>query len=212
MSTHVLGSFEPRSTAWHEARRGRIGGSDIGVVCGWSPFMTRTQLLAEKAGLRDQRVTSDAMERGNLPEGAVVEWLLGKHGLTDAPAESDCTYVGGPDDRYLYNPDRIVYQGDERVLLEAKTTSDRTTEKGWGRAGTDQVPLTYAAQTIWGMGLLSIDTCHLGVLSGGINGRPSLTFATYTVHFKQHVYDHMARKADQFLADLDSLTQSRGGR
>ncbi|SKF62097.1 Uncharacterised protein [Mycobacteroides abscessus subsp. abscessus] len=72
------------------------------------------------------------------------------------------------------------------------------------------MPLHYAAQTTWGMGILGLDVCHLGVLSGaGNDGRPNLAFASYTVRFNARAFDYIAAEVDRFLDDLDALKEKR---
>lgn len=198
----ILGTWESGSAEWLAARDGRIGGSDVGAICGWSPFASRDDLLARKAGLADGPAQSAAMMRGTLLEPAILTWLCHRHDLTLDPAASAATYTWLDDQRLIYNPDGITTNG---TLLEAKTTGDRSEDHGWGRAGTDNVPLHYKAQCQWGMGILGLDTCHLGVLAGGINGRPSLAFATYTLRFDPGLFATIRTRVAAFLDDLTIL-------
>lgn len=198
----VLGTWESGSAEWLAARDGRIGGSDVGAICGWSPFATREDLLARKAGLADPPKESAAMMRGTLLEPAILTWLCRRHGLTLDPVPSAATHFHPDDQRLIYNPDGITTCG---TLLEAKTTGDRSEDHGWGRAGTDNVPLHYKAQVQWGMGIIGLTTCHLGVLAGGINGRPSLAFATYTIHWDPDLFATIHTRVAAFLDDLTIL-------
>lgn len=199
----ALGTYVPHGPEWHAARAGRIGGSEIAAVMGWSPFSTREQLLAEKLGESEPRAESAAMANGARLEPAVLSWLLDRHSLTLDPEASAATWRHDSLPWATYNPDGVADNPDgSTVLLECKTTGDRTTEKGWGRAGTDAVPLHYRAQVTYGMGILGLDRCHLGVLAGGINGRPSLDFATYTVSFRRDLYGRLLQGAALFIAEL----------
>lgn len=199
-----LGSYVSGAPDWLAARQRRVGGSDIGAVMGHSPFVTRDNLLWIKAGLMPPQSETEAMWRGTVLEPAVITYLLKRHQLEIDVERSATTWVADDDDRLLYNPDGIT---TTNVLLEAKTTSDRATERGWGRAGTDQIPRHYLEQVTWGMGLLGMDTCHLGVLAGGVNGRPSLAFASYTVRFAPDLFAELKSAAHQFLSDLDHLVE-----
>lgn len=193
MARH-LGHWPDGSPEWHEARRTRIGGSDIATVCGWSPYETANQLLARKLGLAPEKPYSKAMHRGHILEPAIAAWLADVHGLSADPALNG-TYVDDDHDGFAYNPDGITSDG---ILLEFKTTSDRSRDNGWNRAGTDQIPLHYQAQVTWGMGLLGIRECVLAVLAGAVNGRPDLHFQRYKITFHQGAYDHMVAKATEF--------------
>lgn len=204
MTGKAIGPFAPGSAEWHEARRTRIGGSDIGTVMGWSPYETRAELLHRKAGLLAPKKQSPAMKRGHLCEGAVLAYLADRHNLTYAPDMSGQTFVHADHDWALYNPDAIATSG---VLVEAKTCSDRNAENGWGRAGTDQVPLHYVAQVTWGMGVTGANLCHVGVLAGALNGRPNLDFATYTVDFNADLFAALLAEGERFITDLHRLTE-----
>ena len=195
----LLGRYVPNSTEWHELRRWRIGGSEIGAVCGLSPWQTPDQLMAAKLTKARQPV-SNAMLRGTLLEPGVAAWAEAKYGLT-IDHDLDGTYVHDDHDYALYNPDGITGDG---LLLECKTTSNRCAEQGWGRAGTDQVPLTYAAQVQWGLGVLGLDRAVLVVLAGAHEGRPNLAFARYIIRRDPDLFAALLDQAAAFITRLDS--------
>ncbi|MCT1459903.1 YqaJ viral recombinase family protein [Aestuariimicrobium sp. p3-SID1156] len=206
----ILDTFTPNTPGWHEARRWRVGGSEIGPICGWSHYatVTRDSLMADKLSGRATDETPD-MRRGNLLEPVILRWLEERHNLHLDPTASAATWVHDDDDRLLVNPDGLCQTDDGLVLLEAKTTSDRCKERSWGRAGTDLAPLAFQAQVVWGMGITGATTAHLGVLHGATNGRPDLAFATYTIPFQQRLFDFMRRKAEAFLAELDIIRRGK---
>lgn len=206
MTATILGTWPDGSEQWHAAREGRVGGSEVGTICGWSPWESRAQLLHRKAGLLAPRPQTSAMQRGHLLEPAILAFLVDKHGLVIDTEASAATYAHTEHDRWLYNPDAIAGE----ALLEAKSTSQRSEDDGWGRAGTDKVPTHYGAQIMWGMGILGLDVCHLGVLSGaGNDGRPNLAFASYTVRFNRRAFDYIAEQVELFLDDLDALKRKQ---
>ncbi len=195
----VLGVWADGSPEWLEARRWRVGGSDIGAICGWSKYATRADILAAKLNPVDRQ--TPAMRRGHLVEPAILAHLEQDLGLTIDPEASAATYCADDEPRFIFNPDAITTSG---VLLEAKSTSDRNADDGWGRARTELVPIGYQAQAQWGLGLLGLPECWLGVLAGAHNGRPDLHFATYRIRFNERVFAHMTKQAHRFLAELDA--------
>ena len=176
MKPRLLGTYVPGSPEWHAARRWRIGGSEIAQVMGWSRFGSRDDLLAAKLNPVD-KPPSRAMLRGTLLEPAVLSWGAARHGYQYADG-SDGTYLHGVYDWALYNPDALIVDGP---LIEVKTTADRSTEMGWGRAGTDQIPLYYRAQVAHGMAVMDLPETRLLVLHGATNGRPDLDIAEYRI-------------------------------
>ena len=72
----ILGTWTPNTPEWREARRWRVGGSEIGPICGWSHYsnVTRETIMAEKLNGSHVEETP-AMLRGNLLEPGIVRWL-----------------------------------------------------------------------------------------------------------------------------------------
>lgn len=172
----ILGTFPPRSAEWHEARRWRVGGSDVAVILGHSPYgQTSAQLMRAKLD-GDTIAETPAMQRGRLLEPAVLAWAAERHGLEYDASASAATYVHDEHNWALGNPDALTTTG---VLVEAKTTGNRCDEDGWGRAGTDRVPLVYAYQVQWLCGVTGATEWLLPVHYGGHNGRPANDFAAY---------------------------------
>lgn len=195
-----LGIWQDGSPEWHAARATRIGGSDIGTVCGWNQWETREELLARKRGELAPRPATDATDRGHYLEDAVARWLADKNNLHYDTIRSDATYVHDDEDWMLYNPDRIAH-GDE--LVEIKTAAEKTAERGWGRQGTDQIPLCYQAQVTWGMHVLGLTVCHVGVLFGS-----PFTFARYRVRYDPEVAAYLIEQGLHFMHDLTEQEQA----
>lgn len=171
----IVGTYQPQSPDWYAARRWRVGASEASVVLGMSPYQRADDLFAAK--LADtQTPDTPAMLRGRLLEPAVLGWGAERHGLDYDPDASAATYVHDERDWCLANPDAMTR---DWVYVEAKTTRDRNTEDGWGRGGTDQIPLAYSAQVEWGCGVTGAERWVLLVLAGAVNGRPSLDFMAY---------------------------------
>lgn len=187
-----LGTWETSDPAWHAARRHRIGGSDIGVIMGWSPYLSPGDLLAMKLDGQHVRDTP-AMTRGRYLEPAIAAWLAESEGLTYNP-EMIGTFVHEKWDWMLFNPDRVTTDGR---LVEIKTAAEKTAAREWGRAGTDQIPLTYQAQCQWGMGILDLPTCLVGVCFGS-----PFEFRRYRLRFDPEAFDYLRATGERFVADL----------
>lgn len=195
----ALGTFAPDSPEWHAARRWRVGGSEIGQIMGWSQFGNRDDLLAAKlAGTDADRQPTPAQLRGTLLEPAILAWGQACHGYQYSPQDAG-TWLHERFDWALVNPDAVTGDG---LLIECKSTVDRSTDRGWGRAGTDAVPLGYRAQVTWGMGILGLDAAHVLVLHGATNGRPDLAFARYVVPFDRPLFTRLLAAGLRFHRDL----------
>ena len=200
MTAILLGTWPDGSPEWHAARQDRIGGSEVGTLMGWSPFETRAELRDRKLGLVEPKATTPTMARGHYLEQGVADWVADQTGAVYGPALSSGTFVHPDHDWALANPDKVLVGG--RELLEIKTSSEQTPDHGWGRAGTDQIPLHYAAQVTWYLGILGATTCHVAVLFGKPFG-----FRKYRVRFDRSAFNYLLEQASIFRAELDAARQ-----
>lgn len=77
--------LEQRSEAWHLARKGSIGSSEVSAVLGTNPWKTPFQLWEEKTGRRAGQFTNAAMQRGIDFEDTARECLEKQVGLQFFP-------------------------------------------------------------------------------------------------------------------------------
>jgi putative phage-type endonuclease len=200
MTARRLGVFPHDSPEWHEARRTRIGGSDVPSIIGCG-FLSRDEMLAQKRGLTVDRKASDAMHRGNDAEPTIAAWLKRKARIEYDHAKLG-TYVDVEHDWMAYNPDQFTLDGR---LVEFKCPRTR---EGWGRGGSDQVPDGYRAQVTWGMGILELTETLFGVMATkpvvGRDGQPSsdFDFARYRVRFDAGLFAELKAEAALFYADM----------
>lgn len=104
------------------------------------------------------------MERGTLCEPAVLAWWRKHHdhdGWEDQP-----TFTLG--DWCVATPDAITREGDDEVLVEAKTAANMD---DWGDPGTDAIPAYYLAQVYVAMEVAHrngrpVTRTHVPVLGG----------------------------------------------
>ena len=208
MKPRLLGTYEPGSPEWHAARRWRIGGSEIAQVMGWSRFGSRDDLLAARLNPIDKPPTR-AMLRGTVLEPSVLSWGAARHGYQYADG-SNGTYLHGVYDWALANPDAIAdSDGGARVLIECKTATDRSEDTGWGRAGTDRIPIAYRCQVAWCMAVLDLPEAHILVLAGAHSGRPDLHFSRYVVKRDRPLEMKLLAAGLAFIRELHQLRDER---
>lgn len=202
----ILGTWRPGSDEWLEARRFAIGGSEIATVCGLSPWMTREALLAEKLGETERRKSSDAMNRGTFLEAGIADWVAFEKGLVYDDAASAATWQHPEYPWAIANPDRVTVDG---LLVEIKTVANRDTDNGWGRAGTDEVPLLYAAQVQYQLGVMGLEKAWLVVLHGATNGRPDLSKAIYKLTAKPDLFARLIAAGAAFIEELNARARGK---
>lgn len=160
-------------TEAHDRRR-YIGGSDIAGILGVQPTRWRTAL-----GIWERKTAPDTDEpeapketRKRLARGQVVEPLVARmlevlHGIEGATkgrryvdgavpffaAEIDFEIpYGAVKHLFPFNPAEPYAPDDEVVNVEIKTVHPFAASD-WGDEGTDDVPIHYAAQVQWGLGV-----------------------------------------------------------
>ena len=145
--------------AWHEARSKGIGGSDVGAVCGISPWRTPLQVWEAKRGLSAPQDDNPAMFWGRTLEPVIRQKYSDETGRTVQVPTLIITHHEYP--WMLGNLDGVT--PDDRVV-EIKTAGYPT---GWGEPGTDQVPMPYLFQVQWYMAITGYSVADIPVLIGG---------------------------------------------
>lgn len=162
----ILGWFEPGTTEWHAARAAGIGGSEIAAVLGISPYESRFSLWHRKRGLLAPVTESEEMYWGKVHEPGICQRFEELH--PELTVDSSPTYSHSGRPWQIANPDRLIVTDLATALpvaiVEAKTARD---DHGWGKAGTDEIPVHYRAQCLWYLDVLGLATCHVAVLIAG---------------------------------------------
>jgi putative phage-type endonuclease len=156
----VLGSFPANSPEWHELRNqpGVVSGSEMGAICGSSPFTSAITLWAEKTGRIERNfVGNDAMRLGQLVEPAIRQLYIERH-PTHKVFEVDETFTRKGFEWGHANLDGIcVDENGEQYILEIKHTSQY-----W-----DEIPLHYKQQVLWYMFITGIRKSVFAVVNAG---------------------------------------------
>lgn len=192
-TAYRLGRFEPGSSEWHAARATRIGGSEVAAVLGVSPWQSPYSLWHAKRNGWVDFTTTPQQEWGTRLEPALLGWYFDHEGVRYP--DSDGTYVNRDRDWQLFNPDALGYDGYpiHDVVVEAKTA-----RRGddWGQPGTDEIPLYYRTQVVWGMDCLGIAQAKVVVSIAG--APPEL----YTVDYNPGEADEIRVQVEEFVTSL----------
>lgn len=151
----LVGNFEPGSDEWHEARKGAIGGSEIGTIMGLNQYESAYALMAKKLGLIETpKLDNWAIRFGQKFEEPILELFEEEH--PDYEVYMTGTYKH-PERPFMHaNPDALARVNGEWVIVEVKTSKNYWYE----------VPPSYIAQVRWYMAVLNIDKA---VICGVVN-------------------------------------------
>lgn len=187
----LLGTFEPGTPEWEEARGGLcITATEIAAVLGLSPWQSRFSLWHKKAGLPSPPFeTKPEMEWGSRLEPAVAQKYADEH--PELTLTETGTWRHAEREWQRATPDRIA---DDR-LVEIKTSP---WGDGWGPDGDDDgVPIYYRCQAMWQMDTLGYRRTDFAVLISGHDYR------RYTVWFDEVDAELMRDMAQTFLHDVE---------
>lgn len=150
----------PTELAFREQRRKYLGGSDIAAVLGISPWKTPLQLWADKTTppVEDRREDNlGAKTRGKRWEAVVAEMLverLNADGHTVEIVSSNQRYLDPEVPHFAAEIDfEIRLDGEQEITNVELKTVHPFKMRDWGDSGSDECPVHYTAQVMWGLGI-----------------------------------------------------------
>lgn len=185
-------------------RKKGLGGTDMAVIIGLSPYKTPLQLWMEKTGRSEEQPDPEAAERmywGTVLEDTVARRYAELNGVklqrVNDPLVHPAGIVRGNIDRAIINPEIAgnVRFKDGRLttdrILEVKTAHAMARNSAdWGRAGTDEIPQHYWIQVITYLGLSRCASADLAVLFGGQK------METYTITADDKVFNDLLEEGE----------------
>lgn len=158
----LLGKFDTHSPEWHDARRTRIGGSEVGAIVGESKYETAYSLWAKKTGrIEADKSDNDFMYWGRSLEPVIIDRFELEH--PELEVHRDCgTWVNKEREWQVSNPDGILLGDRGYGILEIKTARY---EDDWR----DGVPKYYMTQVQWYLNTFGFDYAYIVCLFSGSN-------------------------------------------
>lgn len=177
--------------AWLAVRNAGIGGSDIGVIMGLSPYKSVLQLWMEKTG---QREPDDLSGNNKVRMGKKLEPVLAECFEEDTGLKVRRVGLLQHDDFpwAMASIDRMIVGKNE--LLEIKTAG-AFMGKNWQG---DEMPDTYYCQIQWYMFVSGCERAHVYCLIGGQEPVYKL------VERNQETINYMLLKAKDFWAMVEA--------
>lgn len=178
-------SQQDNEAEWLSVRTKGIGGSDVGAICGVSPFSSARQIYFNKTGQFEEALKPGAAAQERMHFGHLLEPIV-----ADEFAKRELTADKGRDGWSLCelgatvclkgstwmraNVDRLILDSTGKVvgILECKTTSEYNDEE-WANG---EILLSYIYQLNWYMYILDIKWGAFACLVGGNK------FYTYEVY------------------------------
>lgn len=153
---------------WLAVRTKGIGGSDIGAICGVSPFTSARQVYFNKTGqfeeaLKPGAAAVERMKWGHLLEPIVADEFASRTGKK--LVEVGATFAHKDFPWMRANVDRLIVDDDGKPygVLECKTTSEYNNEE-WESG---DILLSYIYQLNWYLHILDLEYGAFACLVGG---------------------------------------------
>ena len=176
---------EDDEAAWLKARTGGIGGSDVGAICGVSPFTSARQIYLRKTGQYEDstdnmsEASKERMHFGHMLEPIVADEYARRKLDTNEDfvgchlVEADATFAHKDYPWALANVDRLIVEvitqedGSEVLkpvgILECKTTSEYMNDE-WESG---EILMSYIYQLNWYLWILGLEKGVFACLVGG---------------------------------------------
>lgn len=161
---------------WCAVRTKGIGGSDVGAICGVSPFSSARKIYLQKTGqfedaLKPGAAAAERMHFGHLLEPIVADEFARRELTADKGRAGwylcslDATVCHKDHPWMRANVDRLIMDADNKIvgILECKTTSEYNDEE-WANG---DILLSYIYQLNWYMHILDIKWGAFACLVGG---------------------------------------------
>ena len=178
----------PGSPEWLQT----VSASQIATIIGINPWQTPFELWQRKAGITPQPAQTGAQTRGHEFEPLIFRWVAEKH--PDWDVQQTGTWRHKHRDWQTCNPDGLIVDDTDHMVLEIKTTHDI---REWDRSG---VPDYYQAQAQWQLDVLGLEKAVFAVCGPFelIDRNPK----TYTVQHDPHVCQWLRDQAQRFTESL----------
>lgn len=159
---------EDDEEAWLKTRTRGIGGSDVGAICGVSPFTSARQIYLNKTGqfqdsLQPNDAAKERMHFGHMLEPIVADEYAQRTG--NKIVSVNATLVHKDYQWALANVDRLIVDDDGRPIgiLECKTTSEYMNDE-WESG---DILMSYIYQLNWYLWILGLEKGVFACLVGG---------------------------------------------
>lgn len=163
---------EEDEAAWLAARTRGIGGSDVGAICGVSPFTSARQIYLNKTGQFEEAMQHGAAARERMHFGHMLEPIVANEyyerelkdtGYTLVDIDATMQHKDYP--WALANVDRLIVDADGKPvgILECKTTSEYMNDE-WESG---EILMSYLYQLNWYLWILGLEKGVFACLVGG---------------------------------------------
>jgi putative phage-type endonuclease len=202
----LLDEINVNTDAWKDAKKGKIGGSQIATIIGLNPYQSPLELWAEFTGRKAPAEENAYMRQGKRMEPIIAEMFKERFPEVNVRPVNQL-WQSKDNDRFIATPDYGIYSEDFDQDLLGLAEFKLSRVKGlWGES---EAPNAAILQLHWQLGIG-------GIRKGwvcGLTGIYDDSFYTPQFPFSQEVYDSCRIEAEKFLEDVekDNPPSARAG-
>ena len=190
----IVHEFQNESS-WLEKRKNGIGGSEVAVALGISPFKDPLTLYLQKKGEVERDEETERMYCGKKLEPVIADMFAEKTGLPLFDPGRFTLAEHREDPRLIATIDRRIISDDNSSrdgILEIKNIDHWNTS--WG----DMVPIYYQIQVQHQMGVMGLEWAKVAAFVGGNNLR------IFDMQFDERVWKKIQTGVNEFFQRLQN--------
>ena len=181
-----VGDFDHGSPDWHEARKGAVGGSQVGTILGLNPWESAITCFHKMRGeIPSDIAPSMSMKIGTVLETPILQLFEAEHPELQVFTTGTYRRKGLP--RHQANVDGLFVDADGVGIVEVKFSSDYWSEP----------PASYVAQVRWYMYVLGLDRAVIVALAGS-------SYREFWIDRDPFVESVMFSRVEEFLRCVDN--------
>ena len=208
-------------------RRTYIGGSDAAAIMGLGAYgKTPLSVYLTKIGESPDELDAERqrfLDRRKRWEGPIVEMLREEFdceitAINQRYVDQEYDFIAGEIDFEWRDPETGLIENGEIKTVSPFAFGEN---KGWGEAGTDEIPVHYAAQAMHNLGIMNRNVCIVAAMVGLDSmifyriHRDDETIAEMRARCVHFWHEHVLKRnppAPLSLADVMSLTLKMRGK
>jgi len=173
----------------HEARRSRIGASEVAAILGHNENMSPLDVWLVKTGRRPHFEGNEHTRRGNRQEAQILQWLSEDLGPSWSVYSNVTTFK--------YEDSEIAYSTPDGKIASSETESFESIAEAKSTLKTirseEEIPLTWIIQCQWQMLCTGLKKCHLAIFGPMVSN-----YQRFEINYNEPLALELLRQSEEW--------------